>query len=77
MPAHRDWDFHKYMQNVISFLPRYHHSDIHTSVSKACFILYPYVATGAVQGSEVQGARQHTEPCTGCRACSSQNPQSK
>lgn len=33
MPASRDWDFHKYIQNVISFLPHCHHSDIHTSMS--------------------------------------------
>lgn len=34
MAACRDWDFHKYIPNVISFLPHYHHSDMHTSVSK-------------------------------------------
>ena len=78
MPGCRDWDFHKYIQNVISFLPHYHHSDIYTQkCQQACFILHQYVAMGTAQGSQMEEDRQCAECCAGSRGCSMESPQSK
>lgn len=77
MPARRDWDFHKYIQNVISFLPHNHHSAIHTEVSASLFYFAPVCGNGSSRRISNGRDRQRAECCAGSGGCSLQSPQSK
>lgn len=73
MAACRDWDFHKYIPNVISFLPHYHHSDMHTSVSKLalfCIHMWQWEQHTDLRGEDRQRLR-------GSGGCSLQSPQAE
>lgn len=73
MAARRDWDFHKYIPNVISFLPHYHHSDMHTSVSKLalfCIRMWQWEQHTDLRGEDRQRLR-------GSGGCSLQSPQAE